>query len=139
MEINIDWVSVLAAVVGGILVIILWIFSEKQKRDKNEKYAKATTWGNYFSRTWDDFVFALICAVIMGVYYHGIFNLGLLIFGVEEEQAKDYWLMFKENQGFALLLAGMFGTFIVKGIWQGGKFILKKVPFLSNSSDNAKT
>lgn len=103
---------ILHALGGSFFLVAIWLKAEKQKRDTtNVKYK----WLEYFTKEWDDWAFAVICGYVMGVYLREFYLGAVLVMSWDPVKA---WSIYKEMWRLIAFGSGVFGTFIIKSVYE---------------------
>ena len=99
----------LAALIGAILLIIVWLKQEKDKHDKNPRYKKS--WSKFLSQKWDDFLLAIITGLALCSVQESMFFFIVRFMDYDYQKATDLYFDSEEFIAFGL---GLFGTLLFK-------------------------
>lgn len=115
--------TIIYALAGALLLIAIQIKAEKDKRDKDHKQNKKT-WGQFIAESWDDFLFAIICAVLLGWLQDPVFSALIHL----QKWNPDYaWEVYYDTEYLISAALGVFGTLIIQKVYSlGSKLIRSK-------------
>lgn len=119
--INNNWNHFLA-LVGSLTLIFFLIKREKDQHDKNPKYKE--TWPNFFAKSWDDFIMAILSGQAIAFFQEGAFMMIAKWFDFNNPKE-----MYKDSETAIAFCVGFCGTFLVGYLY---KYIIKKT---SDSKD----
>ncbi len=114
--------TVFYALIGSFLLIAFQLKTEKDKRDKDPKLNK-TTWAAFFNKNWDDFLFAIVCAVALG-YLQEPFYSALIHW--REWPEENAWDIYFDVEYLISACLGMFGTLIIRKVFHLGNKLINK-------------
>ncbi len=109
------------ALLGALLLIAIQLKAEKDKRDRNPKLAKQS-WKVFLGKNWDDFVFALICAVVLGYLQEDVYS-ALIHWREWDEDAS--WDVYYDTEFLISASLGIFGTLIIQKFYRLGSKVIK--------------
>jgi hypothetical protein len=116
--------SMIYALCGSLLFIIMWMLTEKNLRDKDPKYDQKSSWKQFLWKSLDDFLFAIVCGVVVGYFPQPIFGLLIWLLAMDADAALQYY---DEHPDWVIFGMGVFGSVIIKTLYEAGMFALKMV------------
>lgn len=115
--------TVYYALLGAFLFIAIQLKIEKDLKDKDPNEAKIP-WSTFLNKNWDDFIFAFICALILGYVQEEVFA---ALMHWQEWNADKAWNIYYDTEYFISIGLGVFGTLIIQQSYKLGMTIIKKL------------
>lgn len=110
--------TILFALIGAILFILIQLKFEK---DKHDKANKPMNWASFLSKNWDDFIFAVVCALILGWLQDPVYS---ALIHWQEWEPEQAWDIYYDTELLISVALGAFGTLIIQQVWKLGVKII---------------
>lgn len=112
------------AFIGALLLILTQLKLEKNRRDRDPSISKKIPWSKFIAQNWDDFLYAIVCALFLGYLQADIFS---ALIRWRDWNAKEAWDIYRESEFVISVGCGLFGTLIVQQIFSLGIKLIGKV------------